>query len=236
MGWGTPWVPVLITIALLIVAAFGIWQHRVETKTQRRPLMKTCIFPHAKFTAANVLMAAFFASFLQVSHFRDVLGPGHSGPGDYPDYAAVSTDGRAGGHAYGAAALADSRRRDFERLARSAVSVSSLLFAIPIPVPVPYWAYGFPAMVLSVCGADTLIPVLTLFVAKTMSPEDTSLGGALITLVKQIRRALGLGIATAVQTAVIASERGVDVIQTGSEGHGPQPWDDALKRGIRSAA
>lgn len=118
----------------------------------------------------------------------------------------------------------------------TSVSLSSLLFAIPIPTHTTYWAYAFPAMVLSVCGADTLFPTLTLFVAKSLPPEDQALGGALINAVGQIGRALGLAIATAVQTAVVAREKGVSVDQIGGEGHGLRPWDEALKVGIRSTA
>jgi hypothetical protein len=77
---------------------------------------------------------------------------------------------------------------------------------------------------------------LTLFVAKTLPPEDASLGGALITAVGQIGRAIGLALATAVQTAIIAKEMAVSVDKVGEEGHGLQPWDPALKIGIRGTA
>lgn len=118
----------------------------------------------------------------------------------------------------------------------TSLSISSILFAIPIPVHTTYWAYGFPAMVLSICGADTLFPTLTLFVATSLPSEDQALGGALINAVGQIGRAIGLAIATAIQTAIIAREKGKSVEEVGSEGHGLPPWDDALKVGIRSTA
>jgi hypothetical protein len=91
-------------------------------------------------------------------------------------------------------------------------------------------------MVLSVCGADTIFPVLTLFVAKTLPPEDASLGGALIMAVGQIGRSIGLAIATAVQTAILAKEKGVSIDKVGSEGYSSQHWDEALKLSIRGAA
>lgn len=87
-------------------------------------------------------------------------------------------------------------------------------------------------MVLCVSGADTLYPTLTLFVAKSLPHEDQALGGALINSVGQIGRAIGLAIATAVQTAVIAREKGVGVESVGEL----KPWDEALKVGIRSTA
>lgn len=75
VGWSIPWVPTLIVISLLIVFAFGYWQHYLETKTQRRPLMKMSIFKNRKFLWANVVMALFFSSFnnfLVVSSQYDV--------------------------------------------------------------------------------------------------------------------------------------------------------------------
>lgn len=91
-------------------------------------------------------------------------------------------------------------------------------------------------MVLSTCGADTLFPILTLFTAKSLPLEDQALGGALINAVGQVGRAIGLAIMTAVQTAVIAQKKGLDVEAIGGEGHGLKPGDDALKFGLRSAS
>ena len=91
-------------------------------------------------------------------------------------------------------------------------------------------------MILAVCGADTLFPTLTLYVAKSLPAEDQALGGALISAVGQIGRALGLAIATAVQTAVMAREKGVGVDQIGTGVGDVGPWDHALMVGIRAAA
>lgn len=116
------------------------------------------------------------------------------------------------------------------------IALASLLFAIPIPTTTTYWAYGFPAIVLSVFGADTLFPTLTLFVAKSLPPEDQAMGGGLVNMVGQFGRALGLAIATALQTAVMAKERGVDVDQIGRGEGELRLGDPALKKGIRSVA
>ncbi|KAJ4371162.1 hypothetical protein N0V83_004378 [Neocucurbitaria cava] len=238
VGWSTPWVPVLIVVSVLLVLGFGFWQHYLETKTQKRPLMKMSIFKNGKFTAANVLMALFFSSFNNYLIFATYWFQ------DYQGLSVIQTTLRFIPTGVTGVLVATITGQVLSRVpgdvilmfSTICVSISSLLFAIPIPVHTIYWAYGFPAMVLSVCGADTIFPVLTLFVAKTLPPEDASLGGALITAVGQIGRAIGLAIATAVQTAIMAREKGVSVDKIGSEGHGLQPWDDALKVGIRGTA
>lgn len=238
LGWSIPWVPSLIVVSMLIIVAFGFWQHHLETKTQKRPLMKMSIFKNHKFTWANVLMGLFFASFnnflvLATYWFQDYQGRSviQTTLRFLPTGATGILVAFVTGH------ILSSVRGDFILVFSTiCVSLSSLLFAIPIPVNTAYWAYGFPAMVLSVCGADTIFPVLTLFVAKSLPSEDASLGGALINAVGQIGRSIGLAVATAVQTAVIAKRKGVSIDNIGNEGRGMQPWDDALKDGIRATA
>ncbi|KAH6881276.1 major facilitator superfamily domain-containing protein [Alternaria rosae] len=238
VGWSTPWVPVLIVLSLIIIGAFGFWQHYLEHKTERRPLMKMSIFKNGNFTAANVLMALFFSSFNNYLIFATYWFQ------DYQGLSVIQTTLRFLPTGITGILVATITGQILSRIpgdyiltfSTICMSISSLLFAIPIPVHTTYWAYGFPAMVLCVSGADTMFPVLTLFVAKTLPPEDASLGGALITAVGQIGRAIGLAIATAVQTAVVAREKGLRVDEIGGEGHKTEPWDNALKVGIRTTA
>lgn len=63
VGWGTPWVPTLIAVSILLIAAFVLWQIHLENKTERRPLMKMSIFKNVQFSAANIIMLLFFSSF-----------------------------------------------------------------------------------------------------------------------------------------------------------------------------
>lgn len=238
VGWSTPWVPSLIVVSMAVIVVFGFWQHYLEKRTQKRPLMKMSIFKNRKFMWANVLMALFFSSFNNYLVYATYWFQDYQGLSIIQTTLRFIPTGVTGilvafvtGH------ILSSVRGDYIlTFSTLCVSMSSLLFAIPIPDNITYWAYGFPAMVLSVCGADTIFPVLTLFVAKTLPPEDASLGGALITAVGQIGRSIGLAIATAAQTAIIAKEKGVSVNEVGNEGHSLQPWDNALKVSIRGTA
>jgi predicted MFS family arabinose efflux permease len=238
VGWSIPWVPTLIVVSLLVLVAFGYWQHHLETKTDRRPLMKMSIFKNRKFLWANVVMALFFSSFNNFLVYATFWFQDYQGLSVIQTTLRFIPTGATGilvafvtGH------LLSSVRGDYILFFSTiCVSVSSLLFAIPIPEHTTYWAYGFPAMVLSVCGADTIFPVLTLFVAKSLPPEDASLGGALIMAVGQVGRSIGLAIATAVQTAILAKQKGVAVDKVGNEGYSSQHWDEALKLSIRGAA
>lgn len=49
-----------------------------------------------------------------------------------------------------------------------------------------YWAFGFPAAILAVFGADFMFAAGTLFVAKVCLPHEQSVGGALFNTLTQV--------------------------------------------------
>jgi len=63
VGWSKAYIPVLIVLSVLFVAAFVAWQMYLENKTTRKPLMKVSIFRNLRVSAAMITMAFFFASF-----------------------------------------------------------------------------------------------------------------------------------------------------------------------------
>ncbi|KAI0781757.1 major facilitator superfamily domain-containing protein [Abortiporus biennis] len=74
-------------------------------------------------------------------------------------------------------------------------AVANLLFAL-IKVDSPYWAFGFPAAILSVFGADFVFAAGSLFVAKVSLPHEQSVSGALLQTMMQLGAAFGLAITT----------------------------------------
>ncbi|TKA82000.1 hypothetical protein B0A55_01717 [Friedmanniomyces simplex] len=112
------------------------------------------------------------------------------------------------------------------------VTISSLLFAVPIHDSETYWAYGFLAMCLCVFGADTLFQTLVLSNAHSLPKEDQALGGAMINAVGQVGRAIGLAIATAIQVAMQESQdRSTSSAVTGAGSLG----NHAFRGGLRAA-
>ncbi|KAK4888454.1 hypothetical protein LTR28_002943, partial [Elasticomyces elasticus] len=201
VGWKTPWVPVLIVISILLIAVFVIWQLYLEKRTTRSPLMKVTIFKNLKVSAANVVMLLFFASFNNFLVFATYFFQ------DYQGLSAIQTTLRFIPTGVVGLCTIFVTSQILARVSvnymlifgTSCVAISSLLFAIPIPPSTTYWAFGFPAMCLSVFGADTLYPSLMLLISHFLPREDQALGGALINAVGQIGRSLGLAIGTAIQ-------------------------------------
>lgn len=81
--------------------------------------------------------------------------------------------------------------------------------AIPaIPPQTSYWTYGIPAMCL--CFSIEIVwPVISLLIADSLPSADQSLGSGLLQSSNNVGRALGLAIATAIQTSAQGPEMAV---------------------------
>jgi MFS family permease len=237
VGWSTPWIPVLIVVSLILITIFVLWQWHLEKKPGGQPLMKVSIWKDLRVSAAMVIMSLFFASFSNYLVFTTYYFQDYQGLSVIQTTIRFIPTGVVGVLTAFTTGLLLSRIRGNHLLMFGTISVgiSSLLYAVPISPTTTYWAFGFPAMCLSVFGADTLYPTLTLFTAQSLPATDQALGGALINAVGQIGRAIGLAISTAVETAVIASEKGVDVSTVGSKGV-VGVGDHALLKGLRAAS
>ncbi|TRM64811.1 major facilitator superfamily domain-containing protein [Schizophyllum amplum] len=83
-------------------------------------------------------------------------------------------------------------------------SAASLLFANIIP-SAPYWAFGFPASICCVFGADFVFSGGTLFVAKLSQGHEQSVSGALFQTMIQLGTSMGIAVSTVVYDRVLAS-------------------------------
>ncbi|TQV92251.1 hypothetical protein V2A60_004538 [Cordyceps javanica] len=219
VGWQTSWVCNLIIVSLLLIVAFFFWQRHLEKRPEGRPpLIKVSMFRNRQFTAVMAIMCLFFASFNNFLVFATYYYQDFRGYDPIQTMLRFLPTGVGGIFVSFAVAFLLSRVPTAFMLicGTLSVSISNLLFAVPIPISAPYCAWGLWAMLLSVVGADVTWPCLTFFTSQALPAEDQAVGGALINAVGQMGRAIGLALATAVQTAVLARERGVPVENVGS--------------------
>ncbi|KAI4527062.1 MFS general substrate transporter [Schizophyllum commune Loenen D] len=83
-------------------------------------------------------------------------------------------------------------------------STAPLLFANIDPAS-PYWAFGFPASICCVFGADFVFSGGTLFVAKLSEGHEQSVSGALFQTMIQLGTSMGIAVSTVVYDRVLAS-------------------------------
>lgn len=233
VGWSTPWVPVLIVVSVVLIVLFVFWQRHREKHGNPPPLLKVSVFKSGKFSAAMVIMALFFSSFNGFLVYATYYFQ------DYQGLSALQTTLRFIPTGVMGVITATIVSQFIARIptymillfGNFCVSVSSLLFAAPIPPTTSYFAAGFPAMILSVLGADTTWPSLTLYTSHALPQADQALGGALVNSMGQVGRSIGLAIATAIQTSVMARQRGLPVEESGPV----KVHDDASLKGIQAA-
>ncbi|KAJ2902265.1 hypothetical protein MKZ38_000806 [Zalerion maritima] len=232
VGWSTPWIPALIVVSLILIALFIVWQWWLEKKG-KQPLMKVSMFHSTRFSAAMVIMGLFFSSFNNFLVYTTYFYQEYQGYDTLQTTLRFIPTGVVGVITAFVVAQLLSRVPTVMLLifGMSCVSAANLLFAVPIPPTTSYFAYSLWAMILSVFGADTTWPCLTLFTSASLPHEDQALGGALINAVGQFGRAIGLAIVTAVQTSVMAKERGVSVEHVGQV----VQWEEASLKGLRAA-
>ncbi len=233
VGWtGAPWIYMLIVIALLLLGIFVAWQWYQERHTARAPLMKVSIFRSRRFSAAMVIMGVFFGYFNDFLIFATYFWQDFQGLSALQTTLRFIPTGATGFFVAFAMSHLVSRLPTWMLLVfgNFAASISCLLFSVPISPDTNYFAYGFPAMVLSVIGADISWPCLTLFTSKSLPQKDQAMGGALINASGQIGRCIGLAISTAIQTAVMAAHRNLPVQDSG----GIVMWEPASLAGLRA--
>src|SRR3569833_1451636 len=188
---------VLVVLSLRVIAGFVAWQARLERGGARAPLMKVSMFRSRQFSAAMVIMALFFSAFNGFIVYATYFYQSYQGLDALQTTLRFIPSGVAGVVTSFAVAHALGRLPTHVILlfGNLCVSLCSLLFAIPIPPDTSYFAYGLLAMMLSVFGADTTWPSLTLFTSHGLPHEDQALGGALVNAVGQVGRSIGQALA-----------------------------------------
>jgi MFS family permease len=231
VGWATPWIPVLIIISFILLAAFVLWQMYLEKKTSRRPLMKISMFKDPKISAAMAGMLTFFSAFSSYLVFATYYFQEFQGLSAIQTTLRFLPTGVVGIIAIFIVSQLLSRVKVHYILmwGMMCCAIACLLFAVPIPPHTTYWAFGFPAMCLSVLGADALFPSLLLFIAQSLPKEDQALGGATINCVGQVGRAIGLAISTAIQVAVQSSQESSSSAVTGEGSVGNHAYLSGLR-------
>lgn len=233
VGWATPFVPALIVVSVVIVVAFGFWQWWLEHKSSRKPLMKMSMFRNLRFTIGLVIFLVFFAAFNNFMVFATYYYQQYQGLSPLQTSLRFIPVGLSGLIvAFIVSQLLHRVPTIFLLFGGHLCLLTTVvLFASPIPPSTSYFAWGLPAMILSVMGSDVMWPCLMLSTSRELPSEDQALGGALVNAMGQFGRAIGLAVATSVQTAVMADALDVPVEDVGKR----PPHDPVALKGIRGA-
>ncbi|KAI0761546.1 efflux transporter [Trametes elegans] len=232
-GWRTGYIIALLIIGVILLAAFVYWEHFLEQLHAQHdsarerwwtppPLMSVTIWGRAKGQLAVVLAVAFleWCSFQSFTFWVQLYYQNYIGLTPILTMVRLLPMFVTGVLCNLVVALIVGHVPVVFLIVIGTLftGLANLLFAVIDPAAT-FWAFGFPAAVLSVFGADFVFATGTLFVARVCLPHEQSVGGALFQTLTQVGVAFGIAISTIVFNTTLgktAREYGVEVNKSGT--------------------
>jgi Na+/melibiose symporter-like transporter len=245
-GWKTPHIIILLIVGIIVISLFLVWERYLEqviddpsrapSAWTPPPLMKLSLWTRAKGRMAAILIIASlnWCAFTSWSFWVQLYYQ------NYLSLTPVETMLRfipmfvvgCFCNVFVAMFVGKLPLVIFAVSGTLLTTSAAIMFALIDPTAT-YWAFGFPATVVAVFGADFVYSSGTIFIAKIAFPHERSVAGALFQTMTQLGTAVGLAVSTLVFNVVVQNESaqiGVTVNSAGSN----VPHSAQLK-GYRSA-
>ncbi|GAA6053235.1 hypothetical protein JCM3770_002670 [Rhodotorula araucariae] len=202
-GWKTPYIIALLILSILLFVVFWFYERHLEFRTSRPPLMRTSIWFKGRFAIVQLIGGLGWSSFASYMFFASLAFQ------DYMRLPPVLATVRflpssiTGFILNVIVAILASRVPAQILIALGALGtgLAPLLFAVQDYAD-PYWQWQFPAMILSVFGADFIFACGILYVSQVAGHGHQALAGSIFNMSTQIGTGIGLAINTVVQSRV----------------------------------
>ncbi|KAL1410774.1 hypothetical protein Q8F55_001716 [Vanrija albida] len=202
-GWKTGYIIALLILSLFFIAAFFFWEHYVETKTTRPPLMSLGLWTRSrgKLAATYAIGCITWIGFIPIFYnatlwYQQVQGTGVIGA--MLRFLPCTVSGIIC-NIIVAKIIHIFNNQLLICIGIGATGIANVLMAVCKPESI-YWAEAFNAMWLGVLGADFLMAVGSIFVSTLALPEEQSVAGALFQTMVQLGGAVGLAFASVIAT------------------------------------
>lgn len=208
-GWKTPYIIAVIVVAAFIIACFFCWEHFVETRTNRPPLMRLALWTRSKgklaatYFIGGISWMGFTTFFYNTTLFFQKV-QGSSVITTMLQFLPSTISGLIC-NVIVAKIVHIVPGQLLICFGIAATGVANIFMAIA-PADAMYWKLPFNAMWLAVLGADFLISVGSIFVSTLALPAEQSVAGALFQTMVQLGGALGLAFVNVVQTSISVKE------------------------------
>ncbi|GAA5856953.1 hypothetical protein JCM9279_005028 [Rhodotorula babjevae] len=233
-GWKTPYIPTLLVVSILLFVVFWLWERHLEYGTDRHPLMHTAIWMKGRFAVVQLIGALGWSSFASYMFFCSLSFQ------DYMQLKPILATVRflpssvTGFILNAVVAILASRVPAQILIAIGALGtgLAPLLFAVQDYAD-PYWQWQFPAMILSVFGADFIFACGILYVSQVAGPGHQALAGSIFNMSTQIGTGIGLAISTVVQSRV--TKKAVEDLGQVYDPNGASTPLEAIHKGLNAA-
>ncbi|BGO95203.1 hypothetical protein NBRC10512_000986 [Rhodotorula toruloides] len=204
-GWRTPYIPTLLAVSIILFVVFWYYERHLEFRTPHPPLMRTSIWFKGRFAIVQLIGALGWSCFASYMFFCSLTFQ------DYMRLEPVLATVRflpssiTGLILNLIVALLASRvpAHILITIGCLGTGLAPLLFAVQ-NYDDTYWQWQFPAMILSVFGADFIFACGILYVSHVAGHGHQALAGSLFNMSTQIGTGIGLAINTIVQDKVTA--------------------------------
>ncbi|KAK9494374.1 major facilitator superfamily-domain-containing protein [Lipomyces doorenjongii] len=198
-GWRSPYVIVLFVVGIIVIGLFVFWESKAKY-----PLMPLYIWRYPGVALCMIIIACGFMNFLGVvSYYMVLFFQRVRGASAILTTAYLIPQAVSGilVNVLVAYTLHIIPGRIFMVIAMAAFVISALLWALQ-PIYLTYWAMAFPAICLSVLGADISFNVANMHILSAVPAELQSSASGILNTVKQIAVSIGLAASsTIVKTA-----------------------------------
>lgn len=202
LGWGTPYVIVLLVVSLILMAVFAVW----ESRFAHDPIMPLTLFKAPSFSALAVAVLFIYMSvgiclwymiaWQQIIRGWTVLQVAF-GWAPYAIGASLSV---------GIAAWLIPRWEAQYILASGCLaSIAALVLLSCMPEQQTYWAQVFPATFLGSFCADFVYVAAQIIASNSVGKREQGVAGSLIGTLNLYGNSLGLGFAGTVEAQVAKS-------------------------------
>ncbi|KDE05939.1 hypothetical protein MVLG_03751 [Microbotryum lychnidis-dioicae p1A1 Lamole] len=232
VGWNTPYIPIMFVLGLLTLIAFWFWERHLEFRTEKQPLMLTALWFRGRFACVQLIGALGWCAFSSFMFFATEWFQNLQGLTPLQATVRFLPSPVTGLILNMIVAVLASRigAQWLIGIGTLGTGIAPLLYAVQ-KLHATYWAFQFPAMILCVLGADFIFACSILYVSKVAGPGQQSLAAGLFNLSTQLGTAIGLAIATIVQTKVVDKKVANFVIVSTSSTVPPF----AVEAGLRAA-
>ncbi|WVR04973.1 hypothetical protein IAU60_001985 [Kwoniella sp. DSM 27419] len=204
-GWSEPYIGATLGLSIILMLAFGFWEHHVARKTSIPPLVNLGIFSRNEWRVTAVLVLAFFAYcaiagwvYLTTIWYQNLKGDApiwnalHILPAPIVGVVAVVL----------VPYLAPRVRAPYLLILGGILTgTAQMLFAVQ-PLHLTYWACSFLSNIVNPFGADFTVGVGSVLISNLVAEEEQSLAGALFQTSLQIASTVGVCVSSLIQTLV----------------------------------
>ncbi|GAA6018283.1 hypothetical protein JCM10207_000790 [Rhodosporidiobolus poonsookiae] len=154
-GWKTPYIPTLLAVSILLFAAFWFYERYLERHTSRPPLMLTSIWFRGRFAIMQLIGALGWSSFASYMFFCSLAFQNYMNLEPVLATVRFLPSSITGLVLNVIVAVLASRvsAQVLVVIGCLGTGLAPLLFALQ-KYSDPFWQWQFPAMILSVLGAD----------------------------------------------------------------------------------